>query len=85
MAKKKKLTEKEIDKLFVVAIGFNVPDGDGEKRFNVGTDAKPNFVTEKDFKPEHWKELVKQGAVVQLVQPETEAEKDETAFEIIED
>jgi hypothetical protein len=72
MGKKQTLTE--------IVKGFNVPDGESEKRFEPG-----GFVTEKDFTPEDWKALVKMEAVRLVEKPLTEAEKDEIVFEKIED
>lgn len=84
MAKKKAetLTEKQIDKAYEIVRGFNVPDGDDEKRFEPGK-TKAQIVFEKDFAPKVWKSLVAGGAV-RLVE-DTEVKPDEViVFEKIE-
>lgn len=73
MAKKKVLTEKEIERTYEVVTGFNVPKG----RFDVGTD-KPNFVSEKDFSPDEWKALTDMGAVRRV--ETTEVREDEVVI-----
>lgn len=63
------LTEAQVAKTYEIVKGFNIPDGEGEKRFEPGK-SKPKFVTEKDFAPEVWKELVSAGAVVPVEEVE---------------
>jgi hypothetical protein len=76
----KKLTEKEIAETYEIVRGFNIPDGDGEKRYE--PTKKGRFVTPDDFEPEVWKALVAGGAVTPVEEP---LKEDETiAAEVIE-
>ncbi len=84
MSKKKILSEAQVEKLYVVTNCFNVSGEDGEKRFDAGTEDKPNFVTEKDFEPDDWKILVRDKTVVPFEKPESEEEKEQIAFEVID-
>lgn len=66
----KKLTEKQIAKTFEIVRGFNVPDGDGDKRYEPGTEKKPAFVSPRDFDAEVWEALLAGGAVVPVEEKE---------------
>ncbi len=77
---KKKLSEKEIDRLYVVVKGFNVGD---EPYVAPGTEDKPTFVTEKDFDKKDWDELVDNGAVVLFEKDEPLRPDESIAAEII--
>lgn len=84
MAKKKAatLTEAQIDKAYEIKKGFNIPDGEDEKRFEPGK-TKPQIVFEKDFEPKVWKALVSSGAVEPV--EDTEVKEDEViVFEKVE-
>lgn len=52
---------------YYVAAGFNIgvteEDQDGT-RFDVGTDAKPNLVEQKDFDKAVWDDLRSAGAIL---------------------
>lgn len=76
MAKKKILTEAEIDRTYQIVKGFNLPDG---RRFEAGN----NFVSEKNFSTSDWKALVEMEAVQKVETPEVR--EDETVvFEKVE-
>lgn len=77
----KKLTEKQIDKLYVVVCGGTLVDG---SRLEKGTDDKPNFVEEKNFSKKEWKALLDMKMVVPFEKPETEEEKEQIVLEVIE-
>jgi hypothetical protein len=83
MKKKEVLTEAQIDKAYEIVKGFNIADGEGEKRFEPGK-RKPQIVFEKDFKPEVWKSLLKLDAV-KLVEDVEVREDEVVIFEKIED
>lgn len=77
MAKKVKESE-----LFEIVHGFNIPDGDGEKRFEPG---KKKFVTPSDFDADVWKALVAGGAVQAVTEsdPTVPDENEEVVFEVV--
>ena len=86
--KAEKLSEEAIDKLYIVATGFNIPDPaseGGELRFDPGTKEKPVFVEEKNFDPFTWKELRHAGAVVLFEKYESPEEKEKIIFEKVEE
>lgn len=79
MPKKKVLTDKEINQTYEIIAGFNIADGEGEKRFEKGSERSPKFVQPKDFEPEVWKALVAGGAV-KLVEDDTQPSEDDAVI-----
>jgi len=83
MAKKTDtLTEKQIARTYEVVKGFNVPDGDGERRYDPGK-TKPRFVMEEDFAPTVWKALLASGAIKHFEDPTLPKEGEIVVAEII--
>jgi hypothetical protein len=82
----KKLTEAEIKETFEIVKGFNIPDGDGEKRYEPGTPDKPMFVDPDDFDANVWKALVAGGAiqVVTKDDPTVPTAGEQVVFEVID-
>jgi hypothetical protein len=82
MAKKKVLTESQVDQAYEVKAGFNVPSK--PDKINVGTDS-PNFVFEKDFEASEWAALLEMGAIAKAESPEPLKENETIVFEKVED
>lgn len=80
MPKKKVLkTNEDINQTYEIIAGFNIPDGDGEKRFGKGSERSPKFVQPKDFEPDVWEALVKGGAV-KLIEDDTQPSEDDAVI-----
>lgn len=72
MPKKKQLSEKEVANTWLIVKGFNVPDGDGEKRFE--PTKKGSYVTPNDFDEDVFAVLVRLGAIEPVEEPLKEDE-----------
>jgi hypothetical protein len=81
MPKKKVLkTDEEINRTYEIVKGFNIPDGDGEKRFE--PTKKGSFVNPDDFEPDVWDKLVKLEAVKLVDDPTQPGEDETTSLEV---
>lgn len=79
MPKKKVLTDKELNQTYEIIAGFNIADGEGEKRFEKGSERHPKFVTPADFEPDVFTALMKGGAF-KLVEDKTQPGADEVVI-----
>lgn len=76
MKKKVVKTDHDINRTYEIVRGFNIPDGDGEKRFE--PTKKGRFVNPDDFDPKVWKALLHGGAIQLVADPTQPTEPDET-------